>query len=98
MHVELLTESPLPMCCKQVQRNRTSCCPHQCAGLRAIDLFCQMLAPAAAGITMSYAGMLPAVAVMAAYAAAAWVPEALLLRFAHAHCNLLRWVWQTECD
>jgi hypothetical protein len=45
---------------------------------------------------MSYAGMLPAVAVMAAYAAAAWVPEALLLWFAHAHCNLLRWVWQTD--
>jgi hypothetical protein len=87
MYLRLLFEnhnhSPSSNCC-----DCTSRCA--CPGLRAIDLLCQMLAPAAAGITMSYAGMLPAVAVMAAYAAAAWVPETLLLRFAYAHCGLLR--------
>jgi hypothetical protein len=50
--------------------------------MRAIDMLCLMLSPVAAGFLMTYAGMLPAVAVVFVYSAVAWLPECILLRVA----------------
>ena len=60
------------------------------AGMRAIDLACQMLAPTAAGVTMTYAGLLPATFMIAGYSLLAWVPECVLLKIAHDSSPLLR--------
>ncbi|KAI8465599.1 MAG: hypothetical protein J3K34DRAFT_84448 [Monoraphidium minutum] len=58
--------------------------------MRAIDMLCLMLSPMAAGFLMTYAGMLPAVLVIAGYAMAVWLPECLLLRAAHRLAPQLR--------
>lgn len=56
-----------------------------------------MLAPVAAGVLMSSAGLLPAVLLLGVYTGAAWVPEALLLRSAAATApTLLRPTQRSE--
>jgi hypothetical protein len=58
--------------------------------MRAIDMLCLMLSPMAAGFLMTYAGMLPAVLAIAAYALVVWAPECVLLRVAHRLSPQLR--------
>lgn len=50
--------------------------------MRAIDLGCQLLAPAAAGLVMSSLGARAAALASAAFCALAWPPQVLLLRSA----------------
>jgi iron-regulated transporter 1 len=50
--------------------------------MRRIDLLALMLAPILSGLLMSYCSMLLAVVAIACYNAAAWLPEARLLRAA----------------
>ncbi|GBF99021.1 hypothetical protein Rsub_11825 [Raphidocelis subcapitata] len=58
--------------------------------MRAIDMLCLLLSPAAAGFLMTFVGMLPAVAAIWVFSAVAWLPECALLRVAHALAPELR--------
>ncbi|KAG2495007.1 hypothetical protein HYH03_006940 [Edaphochlamys debaryana] len=58
--------------------------------MRAIDLGVVLAAPFGAGVLMTFAGPLPAAAVMAAYCASAFVPEVLLLQWAFHASPALR--------
>lgn len=69
--------------------------PYPTAVMRAIDMLCLMLAPMAAGLLMTYAGMVPAVAVISLYSLAVWVPECMLLKVVHHLSPQLRLVIST---
>jgi iron-regulated transporter 1 len=58
--------------------------------MRAIDMLCLLLSPAAAGFLMTFVGMLPAVAAIWLFSAVAWLPECALLRVAHTLAPDLR--------
>jgi iron-regulated transporter 1 len=58
--------------------------------MRRIDLLCLMLAPIASGLLMTYAGLFPAVVIITAYNAVAWMPEVKMLQVAQRHSAPLR--------
>jgi hypothetical protein len=58
--------------------------------MRAIDLSCSLLAPLAAGMLMTHAGMLVATIVIGSYSLLFWMPELALLRLAYQSSERLR--------